>query len=195
MTGPILYCTDGHSSRFFYPLLCWLAEKDPETGLALRDMYLTPPNSTGSLCWLDQVFTFLHKDYGNHIAQIKRAQGLQWSINKYEAVSAIVEIWTTWATPAAILRAQRICGFADGSWNVDNIPKTSLMLGDKMLEDTLAREAAEEPTWDHCLKDAREGPSTSPGPTPMQLVMPLTGETVPACLILSCAVTQSQGYM
>ena len=71
--GPIVYATDGHGSRFFYPLVAWMAEKD-EDGQRLRDMYLTPPNATGTLCWLGQCFSHLHREYAFRVSQLKRAQ-------------------------------------------------------------------------------------------------------------------------
>ena len=89
--GPIVYATDGHGSRFFYPLVAWMAEKD-EDGQILRNMYLTPPNATGTLCWLDQCFSHLHREYALRVSQLKRSQGLAFRINKYEAVSSVVEM-------------------------------------------------------------------------------------------------------
>jgi hypothetical protein len=65
--GPIVYATDGHGSRFFYPLVAWMAEKD-EDGQILRNMYLTPPNATGTLCWLDQCFSHLHREYALRVS-------------------------------------------------------------------------------------------------------------------------------
>jgi len=132
--GPILFATDGHGSRFFYPLVKYMAEKDAD-GVQLRDMYLTPPNSTGTLCWLDQVFSHLHREYAKRVCLLKKSQGLAFRINKYEAVSAVVDMWSTWASPASISHAQKICGFHEGKWSIDTIPTENFLAGDKMNAD------------------------------------------------------------
>ena len=109
IVGPICYCTDGHGSRFFQPLLTWGREQDVD-GNPMRDLYITPPNATGTLCWLDQLFQHLHNAYSTHIQQLKSAYGLTMRIDKYEAVSAVCEFWSTWATEATIKRGMGVCG-------------------------------------------------------------------------------------
>ena len=99
ITGPICFCTDGHASRFTIPLLTWTAERDAD-GLPLRDLYITPPNATGTLCWLDQLFQHLHRHYADCIHELK-AVDMDKKISKWEAVSAIVHLWRTWATPGS----------------------------------------------------------------------------------------------
>ncbi len=137
-----------------------MAEKD-DGDVRLRDMYLTPPNSTGTLCWLDQVFSHLHREYAKRVCQLKKSQGLAFRINKYEAVSAVVDMWSTWASPASISHAQKICGFHKGKWSIDTMPTASFLAGDKMNAD--AAEFADAATTPIANWLAITGPSPADG--------------------------------
>ena len=173
IVGPICYCTDGHGSRFFQTLLTWGREQDVD-GNPMRDLYITPPNATGTLCWLDQLFQHLHNAYSTHIQQLKSAYGLTMRIDKYEAVSAVCEFWSTWATEATIKRAMRVCGLCPDSmrWCLALIPPQNFMLSKKWLEDReLALQAvdAAKPSW-RCLSM----PPASPG-TEVLMILPNEG--------------------
>lgn len=173
ITGPICFATDGHKSRFFHPLLTWIREEDSDGNL-LRDLYITPPNATGTLCWLDQLFQHLHREYGTHIQDLSKIYGLAMSINKYEAVSVVCELWNKWATPHAITRAMRVCGLKDGRWSVDNIPKENFMLSKKWEEDRImAIEArdAEKPSWSYLSVSP-----TSPAVANVSMLLPSEGD-------------------
>jgi len=77
----------------------------------------------------------LHREYALRVSQLKRAQGLAFRINKYEAVSCVVEMWKKWATPAVISHAQSVCGFHYGTWSIDTIPPENFLQGDKLNAD------------------------------------------------------------
>ena len=136
IVGPIYYCTDGHGSRFFQPLLAWGREQDVD-GNRKRDLYITPPNATGTLCWLDQLFQHFHVAYATHIQQLKSAYGLTMRIDKYEAVSTVCAFWRTWATEATIKRAMRGCGLCPEKmrWSLTLIPSENFMLSRKWQDD------------------------------------------------------------
>lgn len=182
ITGPICFCTDGHASRFTIPLLTWMAEKDADE-LPLRCLYITPPNSTGTLCWLDQLFQHLHRHYADCIHELKAVSDMDKKISKWEAVSAIVHLWRTWATPASILRAKRVCGLDEkGRWSIDTIPGANFMLSDKWANDkALFLKAVEEeaPSWRHLSSSPMGSPAEG---RPMKR-LPCDGESYPHCTI------------
>ena len=196
VTGPICFATDGHASRFFQPVLEWIHEKDTE-GNPMRDLYITPPNATGTLCWLDQLFQHLHRSYGDKITELKRESvgGLTMRIDKYEAVSAVCAFWRTWATEKAIIRAKRVCGFdEEGRWSVDTIPKENFMISQKYEDDiasSLARCQREAPSWAHLDVDSSFDSSgteastlLSPSQAPLKL-LPMTGFPTPDPTVFS----------
>lgn len=138
--GPLFFATDGHASRFFFPLQKWITQVD-DVGLAKRDMFLSPPNSTGTICWLDQLFQMLHGGFAAGITDLKSTYGMDMAISKWEAMSVICNIWRTWASTAHKNHAMKVCGFHHGRWSIDTIPPSNFALADK---------------WDADEKEAKE---------------------------------------
>ena len=180
--GPICFCTDGHASRFYPPLLEWIHERTPE-GDAIRDLYITPPNATGTLCWLDQLFQHLHRHYSDKVIQLKKIGGLTMRIDKYEAVTVVCNFWREWASEKSIARAKRVCGLDErGRWSIDTIPKENFMISDKWEEDkarAVAEAAREAPSWEHLDGSGCDSSFLgSPSQAPLKL-LPLKGNIPP----------------
>ena len=140
--GDIVFATDGHASRYATFVLRWLLDSKDHDGCDLgHDMYITPPNSTGTCCILDQLFAMLHKQYGDSISDIKKDYGLAASVGKVEAVSAICHVWHTWASYESKRRAWKVCGVGirqhDGTLtiSVDAIPTKMFALAEKLAAD------------------------------------------------------------
>jgi hypothetical protein len=82
--GDIVFATDGHASRYATFVLKWLVDSKDHDGCDLgHDMYITPPNSTGTCCILDQLFAMLHQLYGDSITEIKKDFGRNQRDNTY----------------------------------------------------------------------------------------------------------------
>ena len=112
IVGDIVFGTDGHASRFHTEVLRWLdlsATEDPlcETG---HDINLTPPNSTSTTCVLDQFFQDLHRHYCGTVTELKRTEGLDMAVGRYEAVEIMGHIHKTWLTLKQARRGWRVCG-------------------------------------------------------------------------------------
>ena len=139
VTGTIVYVTDGHASRFFRQHQKWLTQVDDNGGI-MRDLYITPPNATGMLCVLDQVFQDLHRAYANAITDLKREYGLDIAISKYEAIQSICHTWRgpfAWLSERQSDRAWRVCGIPreTGHITVTAIPAAKYALADKWEAD------------------------------------------------------------
>ena len=87
------------------------------------------------VCWTRSSATCIVSTLFEFPSSSQRAQGVSFRISKYEAVSCVVDMWSNWASPTAISRAQRICGFHKGSWSIDSIPTENFLAGDKMNAD------------------------------------------------------------
>ena len=106
----------------------------------MRDLYITPPNATGMLCVLDQVFQDLHRAYGTAITDLKREYGLDIAISKYEAIQSICHIWSgpsAWLSQRQSDRAWRVCGIPrdTGHITVTAIPAEKYALADRWEAD------------------------------------------------------------
>lgn len=110
--GDIVFVTDGHASRFSVELLRWLraSKVEDESCVHGNDMYITPPNATGSCCVLDQLFQSLHRKYGRHVRNCRTKHGHGFTVSRFEAISIMVEIHDSWCSLAEKHRAFRVCG-------------------------------------------------------------------------------------
>ena len=111
--GDIVFVTDGHASRFYAPLLKWFADSktaDPDCVIG-HDIFLTPPNATGNLCVLDQVFQKLHAGYVSMAREV-RGDDLGLPLGRYECQQTIARLHTKgWCTLEERRHAWRKCGF------------------------------------------------------------------------------------
>lgn len=123
VTGPILYCTDGHASRFWIKVLQWLRDNH-------HDMFLTPPNATGSCCMLDQIFQDLHSSYDNCVMDMKFDHSSDIKIGIVESVQIFVQCWMKpWCSWKQRERGFRVIGLAENKINIDFMPPSQFTLG------------------------------------------------------------------
>lgn len=112
--GDIVFITDGHASRFSVEVLRWLDKSKEEDEFCVdgNDMYITPPNATGTCCVLDQFFQSLHRGYGKEVKVQKKVEGIEFSVSRWEAIQFMCHIHPTWCTVAEKHRAFRVCGLS-----------------------------------------------------------------------------------
>merc|ERR1712023_154757 len=110
-------------------------------------MYITPPNATGTLCVLDQMFQMLHGAYGDGVTDLKKEYGIDMAISKHEAVSVICHVWkegpSCWASQQLRISAWKKCGIFERKVSVAYIPMENFMLAEKWKADELEWQTAQ----------------------------------------------------
>jgi len=110
--GDIIFVTDGHGSRFYGPLMQWLKDSQDgdETCVHGHDMFLTPPNATGNLCVLDQLFQQLHAAYRVYSLRCKSGD-TDMPIGRYECQQVFADMHSQgWCSMKARAFAWKKCG-------------------------------------------------------------------------------------
>ena len=153
--GDLMFCTDGHMSRFYWGVFKWLQASMETPACTLgHELYITPPSATGTCCILDQFFNLLHGGYADGAMKLRRCHGALMPIGRYEAASIMSGIHDTWADEKSIRWAWRKCGFkmADGieaaTVSIDHCPADAFTVADTIreLEVELALPAPSTPT-------------------------------------------------
>lgn len=148
--GDIVFVTDGHASRFSIDLLKWLeaSKSEDESCVTGNDMYITPPNATGTCCVLDQLFQALHRVYGSKVRDAKKVHGMEFAIGKWEAIEIMVGIHEQWCSNAEKHRAFKVCGLEMASLlggvstiSIDHFPPQNFVVSDAAMASPLAIEA------------------------------------------------------
>ena len=124
ITGDIVFLTDGHASRFFTELLRWLDNSATEDVSCItgHDIFLTPPNATGTCSILDQIFQSLHRVYGKVTTALKKGASLSLPVGRFEAISTMVHIHDDWCSYKEKMRAWRHCGIDMGRLDGNGAP-------------------------------------------------------------------------
>lgn len=169
--GDLMFCTDGHMSRFFAPVFRWLlAGVGVDTCVLGHDLYITPPSATGTCCILDQLFQALHLAYAGGAKKLKRAYGSHMALGRWEATSIMAGIHSEWASEKHKRWAWKKCGFKLGEGGeastvgIEHCPADQFVVADTIRELTLAVQveiappAAASPT----APDAPASPNDAP---------------------------------
>ena len=113
--GAIMFCTDGHMSRFFHGVFQWLIASTVREGCGVgHQLYITPPHATGTCCILDQLFQGLHSAYAKEVRKLRYALGPTFTVGRWEAAQIMAGVHATWAPTKNKEWAWRKCGFARG---------------------------------------------------------------------------------
>jgi hypothetical protein len=80
------------------------------------DLFLTPPNATGSLCMLDQIFQDLHSTYDTLVNDLKHDNGPDMKINIGTAIQIFCRAWNKpWCSVKQRQRGYKVIGLFEVS--------------------------------------------------------------------------------
>lgn len=117
---PVVWTTDGHSSRLNTDVLSWCRENG-------WIMYISPPHTTGIHQALDQIFKSWHDTF-NGIVKRWCDENTGKELNKQIFTDIFAEAWPRWTTPDKIVAAFRRVGITVNGLDPDSIPKHKFVI-------------------------------------------------------------------
>jgi hypothetical protein len=117
---PVVWTTDGHSSRLNRDVLGWCRENE-------WIMFISPPHTTGIHQALDQIFKSWHDTF-NAIVKRWAEEHTGKELNKQIFTDIFAEAWQNWTTPDKVVAAFRRVGVSIVGLNPDAVPKEKFVL-------------------------------------------------------------------
>jgi hypothetical protein len=123
---PVVWTTDGHSSRLNSDVLRWCRENG-------WIMYISPPHTTGIHQALDQIFKSWHDTFNGIVARwCEEHTGSE--VNKRIFTDMFAEAWTKWTGPEKIIAAFRRVGLSVNGVSPEAIPKEKFVISSSVAK-------------------------------------------------------------
>ena len=117
---PVVWTTDGHSSRLNTDVLRWCRENG-------WIMYVSPPHTTGIHQALDQIFKTWHDTF-NGVVERWAEDNTGKELNKKIFTDMFGEAWAKWTGPAQIVGACRRVGLSVKGVDPEAVPKAKFVI-------------------------------------------------------------------
>ena len=153
---PVVWMTDGHSSRLNLMVVRWCRENQ-------WIMYISPPHTTGIHQPLDQIFKSWHTTFNETVQKWCNTHTGK-DLDKSTFTALFSEAWSHWTRPDMIVAAFRRCGVTVAGLDAEAVDQKKFVLSETMRGKAPTPALLPAPATLPQLTDSGAGASTDPLP-------------------------------
>ena len=149
---PVVWTTDGHSSRLNSDVLRWCRENQ-------WIMYISPPHTTGIHQALDQIFKTWHDTF-NGIVERWSKDNTGTELNKRVFTDMLAEAWGKWTDAGKIVNAFKRVGISVSGVDPKAVPEAKFIISHSVAKPAPALTGPTTPALTAPTTPALTGPTT-----------------------------------